>query len=118
MKSCLKKTRVSTGCSLVFKCVSIFLTKIHDKLDNLRCCIRNLNGIGFDVSDCISTFLYLMLQIHHKQSPTLCPMYRGEEVGEGGYVYSEPGMYGNVALLDIASMHPHSAIAEVLLRFR
>lgn len=40
--------------------------------------------------------------------------YRGEEVGEGGYVYSEPGMYGNVALLDIASMHPHSAIAEEL----
>ena len=40
--------------------------------------------------------------------------YRGEEVGEGGYVYSEPGMYGNVALLDIASMHPHSLIAECL----
>ena len=40
--------------------------------------------------------------------------YRGEEVGEGGYVYSEPGMYGNVALLDIASMHPHSVIAECL----
>lgn len=40
--------------------------------------------------------------------------YRGEEVGEGGYVYSEPGMYGDVALLDISSMHPHSAIAEVL----
>lgn len=34
--------------------------------------------------------------------------YRGEEPGEGGYVYSEPGMYGNVALLDIASMHPTS----------
>lgn len=40
--------------------------------------------------------------------------YKGEEVGEGGYVYAEPGMYGNVALLDIVSMHPHSAIAEVL----
>ena len=40
--------------------------------------------------------------------------YRGEEVGEGGYVYSEPGMYGNVALLDIASMHPSSIIAENL----
>lgn len=40
--------------------------------------------------------------------------YRGEEVGEGGYVYAEPGMYGNVALLDIASMHPHSVIAECL----
>ena len=40
--------------------------------------------------------------------------YRGEEVGEGGYVYSEPGMYGDVALLDVASMHPTSAICEVL----
>ena len=40
--------------------------------------------------------------------------YRGETVGEGGYVYSEPGMYGNIALLDIASMHPHSVIAECL----
>ena len=37
-------------------------------------------------------------------------IYKGEEVGEGGYVYAEPGMYGNVALLDIASMHPNSAI--------
>jgi energy-coupling factor transporter ATP-binding protein EcfA2 len=34
--------------------------------------------------------------------------YRGEEVGEGGYVYAEKGMYEIVALLDIASMHPTS----------
>jgi phage/plasmid-associated DNA primase len=34
--------------------------------------------------------------------------YRGEEVGEGGYVYAEPGVYNNVALLDVASMHPTS----------
>jgi hypothetical protein len=34
--------------------------------------------------------------------------YRGELVGEGGYVYAEPGMYENVALLDVASMHPTS----------
>ena len=34
--------------------------------------------------------------------------YRGEVTGEGGYVYAEPGMYENVALLDIASMHPTS----------
>lgn len=40
--------------------------------------------------------------------------YRDEKVGEGGYVYSEPGMYGNVALLDVASMHPSSIIAEQL----
>ena len=37
--------------------------------------------------------------------------YRGEEVGEGGWVYAEPGYYTNVALLDVASMHPHSLIA-------
>lgn len=34
--------------------------------------------------------------------------YRGETTGEGGYVYAEPGMYENVALLDVASMHPTS----------
>jgi Predicted ATPase len=34
--------------------------------------------------------------------------YRDESVGEGGYVYAEPGMYEDVALLDIASMHPTS----------
>lgn len=41
-------------------------------------------------------------------------IYRGEEVGEGGYVYAEPGMYSNIALLDIASMHPSSIVAEEL----
>ena len=34
--------------------------------------------------------------------------YRGEEVGEGGYVDAEEGIYVDVALLDIASMHPTS----------
>ena len=34
--------------------------------------------------------------------------YRDETVGEGGYVYSEPGMYNNVLYMDIASMHPTS----------
>lgn len=37
--------------------------------------------------------------------------YRGEDPGQGGYVYAEPGVYENVALLDVASMHPNSAIA-------
>lgn len=40
--------------------------------------------------------------------------YRGEVVGEGGYVYAEPGIYHNIALLDIASMHPSSMVAEEL----
>lgn len=38
-------------------------------------------------------------------------MYRGIDLGFGGYVDAGPGMYFNVALLDIVSMHPHSAIA-------
>jgi hypothetical protein len=35
-------------------------------------------------------------------------LYKGEIVGEGGYVYAEPGFYESVTLLDVASMHPTS----------
>ena len=38
-------------------------------------------------------------------------MYRGTNLGFGGYVYYEEGVYSNVALLDIQSLHPHSIIA-------
>jgi hypothetical protein len=34
--------------------------------------------------------------------------YRNEDPKEGGYVYAEPGFYRDVAVLDIASMHPTS----------
>jgi energy-coupling factor transporter ATP-binding protein EcfA2 len=34
--------------------------------------------------------------------------YRDEDPGEGGYVYAEPGMYENVVVLDVVSMHPAS----------
>jgi DNA polymerase elongation subunit (family B) len=34
--------------------------------------------------------------------------YRDEVVGEGGYVYAEPGMYNNVLYMDVLSMHPTS----------
>lgn len=34
--------------------------------------------------------------------------YKGVEVGEGGLVNAVPGMYSDVALLDVASMHPAS----------
>lgn len=36
--------------------------------------------------------------------------YRGEDPGEGGYVYSEPGIYKNVVEIDAESMHPTSII--------
>ena len=38
-------------------------------------------------------------------------IFRGVDLGKGGYVYAEPGMYRNVALLDVASLHPHSIVA-------
>jgi len=34
--------------------------------------------------------------------------YRGEDPSEGGYVYAEPGMYTNVSVFDVESMHPTS----------
>lgn len=40
--------------------------------------------------------------------------YLGAEVGEGGRVYAEPGMYGGVWDGDVTGMHPSSIIAEVL----
>lgn len=39
-------------------------------------------------------------------------IYRGEDVGKGGYVYSDPGMYiGDIWTFDSVSHHPHSALA-------
>lgn len=34
--------------------------------------------------------------------------YLGEVLGEGGYVWAEPGMYPNAKTFDVASMHPSS----------
>lgn len=93
-------------------------------------CYRNLAEPVFNLDNDVMDFLREacpdMMSQRHGDAGSLLPYfegyeykngistYRGEEVGEGGYVYSEPGMYGNVALLDIASMHPHSTIAECL----
>jgi len=40
--------------------------------------------------------------------------YLGDEIGEGGRVYAEPGMYADVDAEDVTSMHPHSIWAERL----
>lgn len=67
-----------------------------------------------------------MMAVRHGEAKSLLPyfpgykyengknIYKGRDVGRGGNVYSEPGMYGDVGLLDISSQHPHSAIAECL----
>ena len=91
---------------------------------------RNLAEPVYDLDDETIDFLNEacpeMMSVKHGEASSLLPyfpgykyeagrsIYRGEEVGEGGYVYGEPGIHGNVALLDVASMHPHSTIAECL----
>lgn len=35
-------------------------------------------------------------------------MYRGTDIGFGGYIVSFPGVYTNVAMLDVNSLHPNS----------
>lgn len=35
-------------------------------------------------------------------------IYRETDIGRGGYIISNPGIYANVALLDVASLHPNS----------
>lgn len=35
-------------------------------------------------------------------------IYMDTDIGFGGYIRSWPGIYGNVALLDVASLHPNS----------
>ena len=40
--------------------------------------------------------------------------YLGVEIGEGGKVFGAPGMYGDLWDGDVASMHPHSMIFEVV----
>ena len=91
---------------------------------------RNLAEPVFELDPEIEKFLKKacpkMMSQKHGEAKSILPYfpgykyengvstYRGEEVGEGGYVYAEPGIHYNVALLDVASMHPHSDIAECL----
>lgn len=93
-------------------------------------CYRNLADPVYELDAEVKEFLTEacpeMMAEPHGEAKSLLPYfpgykyeggvstYRDEEVGEGGYVYAEPGIHGNVALLDIASMHPHSIIAECL----
>ena len=93
-------------------------------------CYRDMSQPVFeldpDVKDFLTEACPEMMAAPHGEANSLLPYfpgykyeagkstYRDEEVGEGGYVYSEPGIYTDVALLDIASMHPHSLIAECL----
>ena len=91
-------------------------------------CYRDMSKPVFELDHEVEKFLKeacpVMMSKRHGEAKSLLPYfpgykyeygkstYRGVEVSEGGNVYAEPGIYIDVALLDIASMHPHSAIAE------
>lgn len=91
---------------------------------------RNLAEPVYEMDDATRKFLEEaapeMMAAPHGKAKSILPyfegytyeggksIYKGIEVGEGGLVIAKPGMYFNVALLDVMSMHPHSAIAEVL----
>ena len=93
-------------------------------------CYRDLSQPVYELDPEVEAFIKEacpeMMSQKHGEAKSLLPyfpgykyecgksIYRGEEVGEGGYVYAEPGMYTNVALLDVASMHPSSGIAECI----
>lgn len=49
--------------------------------------------------------------VRDKETGKFKNMFKDEDIGFGGYVYAEPDVHYNVALLDIVSMHPHSAIS-------
>ena len=102
----------------------------REKKPQGKFCYRNMAEPVKELDPDVLTFLKeacpTMMSQKHGEAKSLLPYfpgykyeagvstYRGEEVGEGGYVYAEPGIHTNVALLDVASMHPHSVIAECL----
>lgn len=48
---------------------------------------------------------------YNKETKKFENYYRGTDLGFGGYVYAEEGMYYDVGLIDVESLHPHSIIA-------
>lgn len=61
-----------------------------------------------DLSTEFPGYYYGPIKIGDSGKDVWCSTYRDEVTGEGGYVYAEPGIYQEVALLDVASMHPTS----------
>lgn len=91
-------------------------------------CYRDLSQPVFELDPEVEAFLKEtfpeMMSQRHGEAGSLLPYfpdykfengksyYRGEEVGEGGWAEGFPGIYVNIGLDDVASMHPHSAMAE------
>ena len=89
---------------------------------------RNPELVYTDLSETFPGYMFATWKEYYEQHPEYIPedkdlyaerlkdgttrnLYRGTDLGFGGYVYAEPGMYVLAALLDVASLHPHSVIA-------
>lgn len=93
-------------------------------------CYRDLSKPVYELDDEVLIFLKEtfpeMMAQRHGEAKSLLPYfdgysfengvstYKGYEVGEGGFVWANPGMYWDALTDDVASMHPHSAMAECL----
>ena len=93
-------------------------------------CYRDLSKPVYNISKDMYEFLMEkcpeMMETTHGPANSVLPYfegyefkdgkstYMGEEVGEGGEVFADLGSAVNVALMDISSQHPHSAIAEMI----
>ena len=66
---------------------------------------KHPNLVYTDLSELFPGYEYVQLEDKKFHN-----MYRGVDLGRGGYVYAEPGIYSNVALIDVQSMHPSSAV--------
>ena len=54
----------------MLEAVAITLTELIDKCDDLRCCVRDFDRVGLDVSDRETSFLNGVLKIHHEECAT------------------------------------------------
>ena len=54
----------------MLKGVAILLAKLHDKLDDFRRCVRNLDGVRLNMGNSKAPFLYLVFEVYHEQSST------------------------------------------------
>ena len=56
---------------LMLEVVSVHFAVVHDEPDDLRRCVRNLDGVCFDVGHSKPALLHLVFQVHHEQSAAL-----------------------------------------------
>ena len=102
-------------------------TRVPQKEFIWRDMAKPVHTLDPDVMSFLKETFPEMMEHPHGKANSLLPYFEGykysygkssykgvDDVGEGGRVSAIPGIWTNVALLDVASMHPHSAMAEVI----